>query len=182
MNPKIARADVVPVRQRTQFSCMASSMTMALRALGYDTEEDEVNRVMGCRPMQGASWEDALATAQHYGVRGTLVVPATLTQVRAWTDAGSPVMIGWNPEGREWSHASLVFDVTDGEVFVADPNIPNPTETVRVLSHNEFYGKWYEKAPRYLIRRPALALEREIDPAGRPLSAARVVRAALRNR
>ena len=44
---KIARADVTPLRQRSQYSCMAASMTMCLKALGYDTDEDQVNRVMG---------------------------------------------------------------------------------------------------------------------------------------
>lgn len=173
---KKARANVTPVRQRSQFSCMAASMAMALNALGYETTEDEVNKVMGAKPMEGASWEQALATAQHYGCRGTLVVPATLNQIKAWTDAGNPVMIAWNPEGRDWSHASVVFDVVEGDggsymVHVADPNIPNPNQTVRVVSEEDFYKKWSEKWPYYLVRRPALCIEREITPEGRQIMA-----------
>ena len=49
---KTARAKVEPVRQRTQFTCMATSLTMCLRALGHDVGEDEVNRVMGAKPMK----------------------------------------------------------------------------------------------------------------------------------
>ena len=97
--PKTARANVEPVRQRTQYSCMSASMAMCLRALGFDVTEDEVNDVMGARPMRGASWESALACAQHYGCRATLVMPTMVSQLKAWTDAGVPVMIGWNPEG-----------------------------------------------------------------------------------
>lgn len=180
---KHAAAAVIPVRQRTQYSCMAASMAMALNALGIQTTEDEVNRVMGCAPMQGASWEEALACAQHYGVRGTLVVPATLAQLKAWTDAGSPVMIGWNPEGRDWSHASLVFDVSpEGLVSVADPNIPDPDQTVRLVPREEFYRKWAEKWPRYMVRRPALALEREVSPEGRQVTAGAKERRSLRDR
>ncbi len=174
---KTAAASLVPVRQRTQFTCMASSMSMCLGALGLrDCSEDTVNRVMGAAPMRGAAWEQALATAQHYGVRATLTVPATLSQVKEWTDAGKPVMIGWNPEGREWSHASVIFDVqpcpTHGfMVHVADPNCPDPEQTVRVVPKGEFYAKWYEKFPNYLVRRPALMLEREVTPEGRQVMA-----------
>lgn len=76
-------------------------------------------------------------------------------------------MIAWNPEGREWSHASLVFDVDrEGNVWVADPNIPDPEETIRVVPKKEFYGKWFEKWPNYLVRRPAMAIEREITSEG----------------
>lgn len=168
---KVAKAPVEPIRQRTQYSCMATSMTMCLRALGHDCNEDEVNRVMGARPMQGASWENALACAQHYGCRATLTTPATVEQLKAWTDQGIPIMIAWNPEGRDWSHASVVFDVDDdGNVWVADPNIPDPSETVRVVSRAEFYKKWFEKWPNYLVRRPACAIEREITPDGRQVN------------
>jgi uncharacterized protein YidB (DUF937 family) len=169
---KTARANVTPVRQRTQFSCMAASMSMALKALQIHCTEDEAADVMGVRPMRGATWEDALAAAQHFGCRGTLVVPATLAQLKEWTDAGDPVLIAWNPEGREWSHASVVFDVDDeGNVSVADPNIPNPEETVRVMAKNDFYARWAEKWPRYMVRRPALRLSREITPEGRQVMA-----------
>ena len=171
---KTAKANVTPVRQRTQYSCMACSMSMALRALGFDTNEDEVNKVMGAAPMKGAAWEQALATAQHYGCRATLTVPATLKQIKEWTDAGIPVMIAWNPEGRDWSHASLVFDVDDDwNVHVADPNIPDPDETVRVVSKAEFYKKWFEKFPNYLVRRPACAIEREVTIEGKQVLAAK---------
>lgn len=167
MSTKTAKANVVPVRQRTQYSCMSASMAMCLRALGHEVTEDEVNQVMGARPMRGAAWEQALACAQHYGCRATLTMPCTVEQLKQWTDAGIPVMIAWNPEGRDWSHASVVFDVDDEmNVYVADPNIPNPKKTVRVVSEDEFYGKWSEKFPDYLVRRPACAIEREITVNG----------------
>lgn len=170
MGSKTARASVEPVRQRTQYSCMAASMAMCLRANDHNVTEDEVNAVMGARPMKGAAWEQALATAQHYGCRATLTMPATVEQLKAWTDQGVPIMIAWNPEGRPWSHASVVFDVDDDlNVYVADPNIPNPKETVRVVSENDFYGKWYEKFPDYLVRRPACAIEREVTEVGQQI-------------
>lgn len=173
MPAKLAKADITPVRQRTQFSCLAASMSMALKCHGQGhCDEDTVNKVMGAQPMRGASWEQALACAQHYGMRGTLTSPCTLKQLKAWTDAGVPVLIAWNPEGREWSHASLVFDVDDDEnVHVADPNIPDPDQTVRVVPKAEFYAKWYEKWPNYLVRRPAMAIEREITQDGRQVMA-----------
>jgi hypothetical protein len=188
MSVKTAKADVAPVRQRTQYTCMSTSMMMCLKALGHDLTEDEVNRVMGARAMKGASWEQALACAQHYGCRATLTMPSTVKQLKAWTDKGTPVMIAWNPEGRDWSHASTVFDVTEslpnplpadatiiGDrtdkstrwVWVADPNLPNPEKTHRIVSEDEFYGKWYEKWPDYLVRRPACAIEREITADGK---------------
>lgn len=172
MQPRNATAKVTPVRQRSQYTCMAASVMMCLRANGVQTDEDTVNLVMGAQPMKGASWEDALAAAQHYGMRATLVCPATLRQVKEWTDRGIPVMISWNPEGREWSHASVIFDVADDlTVSIADPNIPDPDETVRVVPKDEFYKKWYEKWPHYLVRREALAIEREITPDGRQVIA-----------
>lgn len=176
MAVKIARAEVRPRRQRTQYSCMSCSMAMCLTANGLETDEDTVNEVMGARPMRGAAWEQALACAQHYGMRATLTVPATLAQVKAYTDRGVPVMIAWNPEGREWSHASVVVDVVPDDthgfmVHVADPNIPDPEQTIRIVTKDDFYRKWYEKWPSYLVRRPAMAIEREITPEGRQVMA-----------
>ena len=170
-----ARANVNPIRQRSQFSCVATSTCMALNAVGVKCNEDQVNEVIGAKPMQGARWEEVLACAQYFGCRATLTTPATLTQVKAWTDQGKPVLIAWNPEGRDWSHASLIFDVTGEKgnyiVHVADPNIPNPDKTTREVPEDEFYSKWYEKWPNYLVRRPALMIEREIDEGGRQLMA-----------
>ena len=175
-NNRIAKANVNPVRQRTQYSCVSASTAMALNALGFDTSEDEVQKVIGAKPMQGARWEEVLACLQHYGCRGTLVVPSTLKQVKGWTDLGKPVLISWNPEGREWSHASLVFDVVekpDGtmDVYVADPNIPDPDQTVRIVDSSTFYSKWSEKWPNYMVRRPALMVDREINTEGRQVMA-----------
>lgn len=179
---KTARADITPIRQRTQYTCMSASMCMALGAQGMATDEDTVNKVMGCKPMQGASWEQALACAQHFGMRATLVTPCALTTLKGWTDRGVAVMIAWNPEGRDWSHASVVFDVTEEGIHVADPNIPDPDQTVRIIPREEFLKKWFEKWPNYLVRRPALAIEREITPDGRQVmassSASRIVGAS----
>jgi hypothetical protein len=151
---------------------MATSLTMCLKALGHeDIDEDEVNRVMGARPMKGARWEEAMAAAQHYGCRATLISPCTIPQLKEWTDQGVPVMISWNPEDRDWSHASVVFDVTDGVVHVADPNIPDPNETVRAIPESEFYGMWGEAWSNYIVRRVAMAIDREITPDGRQVQA-----------
>ena len=172
-----ASAPLNPKRQRSQYTCMATSLSMCLEALGIqDAGEDAVNRVMGAAPMQGASWEQAFAAAQHYGARTTLICPATLAQVKEYTDRGIAVMIAWNPEGRPWSHASVIFDVTEDSVSVADPNIPDPDQTVRIVPKAEFYGKWYEKFPDYLVRRPAMAVEREISPEGRQMVASKVAK------
>jgi ABC-type bacteriocin/lantibiotic exporter with double-glycine peptidase domain len=181
---KTSRAPVEAVRQRTQFTCMATSLAMCLKALGHDADEDEVNQVMGAKPMKGARWEEAMAAAQHYGCRATLVSPCTIPQLKEWTDAGIPVMISWNPEGRDWSHASVVFDITDGMVHVADPNIPDPNETVRVIPESEFYGMWGEAWSNYIVRRVAMAIDREITPDGRQKQASpiKVARRALKGR
>lgn len=166
---KSARANVTPKRQRSQYSCMATSLAICLEALGVDTNEDEVNRVIEARPLQGAAWEEAIAAAQYYGCKATLVCPCSVQQMKTWTDQGLPVMIAWNPEGRDWSHASVVYDVDDNlNVHVADPNIPDPDETTRIMPKGEFYRKWFEKWSRYLVRRPAMMIEREINEQGIP--------------
>jgi hypothetical protein len=151
---------------------MATSLSMALESCGIVADEDTVNKVMGAAPMQGASWEMAFAAAQHFGARITFICPATLAQVKAYTDKGVAVMIAWNPEGRPWSHASVIKDVDDeGNVTIADPNIPDPDVLTRTMPKAEFYGKWYEKAESYLVRRPAMAVEREVSPEGRQMVA-----------
>lgn len=172
-----AKVDVAQLRQQTQYTCCATSIAAALRAHGKNVSEDDVNRVLDASPMAGASWEAMLATVQYFGCRGTLVVPATPRMLKAWTDAGVPVVIAWNPDGRPWSHASTVYDVVEGAdgkltVYVMDPNIPNPTETTRVLGEDEFCQKWGEKVSESLImRRPAMAVEREVTPDGRQVMA-----------
>jgi len=171
-NSKTAAAAVNPVRQRTQYTCMATSLMMCLNAFDRDLDEDTVNQVMGAAPMRGAAWENVIAASQHFGFRTVMITPCTVTQLKKWTDQGIPVMIAWNPEGRDWSHASVVFDVdSDGIVSVADPNIPNPEETVRKVTTDEFYHKWFEKWPDYLVRRPACAVMPEITSDGRQVMA-----------
>jgi hypothetical protein len=173
MPAKIAKADVALIRQETQFSCCAASIASALKAHGKDMTEAGVNKVLGASPMGGATWEAMLATVQYFGLRGTLVVPSTIAQLKAWTDAGIPVVIAWNPEGRPWSHASTVFHVDDDHtVHIMDPNIPDPSETVRVVPKAEFYKKWYEAiGDKLIVRRPAMAVEREVTVDGRQVMA-----------
>jgi len=173
MRSVTARAKVPGLRQETQFTCMSASLCGALRAWGKPVTEADVNKVLRCQAMRGATWEEALATAQYFGMRGTLVVPATLEMLRDWTSRGIPVMIAWNPEGRPWSHASTVYDVDeDDNVYVMDPNIPDPSRTTRVVPKDQFYKLWSEKVNDSLIvRRPALAIEREITPEGRQVMA-----------
>lgn len=177
MSDKVARADVAQLRQTTQFTCCATSITSALHALGKKFTEDDVNKVLGAAPMAGATWEAMLATVQYFGCRGTLVVPATPRMLKEWTDQGIPVVIAWNPEGRPWSHASTVFDVTEGPdgkllIHVMDSNIPNPDETTRVMDADTFCQKWGEKVSDTLIvRRPAMAVTLEVSPAGRQMVA-----------
>lgn len=174
-----ARANVTPIRQMTQFTCVSTSTCMALNALGVKCTEEQVNEIIGAKPMQGSRWEEVLACAQYFGCRATLTTPATLTQVKEWTDQGKPVLIAWNPEGRDWSHASLIFDVTGEKgnyiVHIADPNIPNPDKTIREVCEDEFYSKWFEKWPNFLVRRPALMIDREITPEGRQVMASSIV-------
>ena len=44
MSDKVARADVAQLRQTTQFTCCATSITSALHALGKKYTEDDVNK------------------------------------------------------------------------------------------------------------------------------------------
>lgn len=177
MSIKKARADVAHIRQTTQFTCCAASIASALRALGKNVTEDDVNRVLGAQPMRGASWEQMLATVQYFGCRGALVVPATPLMLKSWTDRGNPAVIAWNPEDRPWSHASVVFDVVsrpDGvlDVHIMDPNIPNPSRTVRVMDEDAFCQKWGEKmSDTMILRRPAMLVSLEVTPGGRQVVA-----------
>ena len=202
---KRAKAKVDPIRQRTQYTCVATSILMALRALGKDLNEDQVNRILGAEPKKGARWEEALATIQYFGCRGTLTAPSTLGQIKDWTDKGLPVLIAWNPEGRPWSHASVVFHVEQGPpetwaedvgddaqiqgsgegmyVWVADPNIPNPSKMYRIVHEQEFYEKWGEDWGDFIVRRPALVVSVEVDAGGRQVMASdKTARVVVNNR
>jgi hypothetical protein len=167
---KKAKADVRPRRQKTQYTCMATSLAMCFSALGHDISEDSINKVLGAEALHGAGWEQALNTAQYFGKRCVFVMPCTIEQLKEWTDQGIPVLIAWNPEGRPWSHASVVFDVSkDMEtISIADPNIPDPDVLFREIPKDEFYKKWFENAGNYLIRRPAIAVFNEVDEKGMP--------------
>ena len=199
MADKVARAEVAQIRQTTQFTCCATSITSALHALGKPLTEDDVNKVLGAAPMAGATWEAMLATVQYFGCRGTLVVPCTPRMLKDWTDKGIPVVIAWNPEGRPWSHASTVYNVTEGPpdevpghctlegsgtglyVWVADSNIPNPSKTTRIVHEDSFCQRWGEKVSDTLIvRRPAMSIEREVTVGGRQVMASQKTTPASR--
>jgi len=163
---------------------MAASLAACLKAHGKAQTEADVNLVMGAGAMRGATWEDLTAAAQYFGLRSTLVVPSTVNQLREWTDRGTPVVIAYNPEGRPWSHASVVFDVTgegsDTMVHIMDPNIPDPDETVRVMPKSAFYKVWGEPlGEKMIVRRPACAIEREVTPEGRQVMASKKPEADL---
>ena len=170
---KSAKANVNPKRQRTQYSCMTTSVSMCLQALGAEhADEDTVNKTLGALPMRGACWEQALACCNHYGFRSTLIVPATLPQLKEYTNQGFPIVIAYNPEGKDWSHASVIFDIDDElNVHIADPNMADPDETVRVMSKSDFYKVWSEPYNGYTIRRPAMIIQPEISKDGRQLLA-----------
>lgn len=181
---KSSKAGVAFRRQETQYSCCAASIAAALKAHGKDVTEAGLNKVLGASPMGGATWEAMLATVQYFGLRGTLVVPSTIAQLKTWTDAGIPVIIAWNPEGRPWSHASCVFDVDDDHtVHIMDPNIPDPNETVRIVPKAEFYSKWGEAiGDNLIVRRPAMAIEREITVDGRQVQAGKKELRSMKDR
>ena len=170
---KSAKANVIPKRQRTQYSCMTTSVSMCLQALGAEhADEDTVNKTLGAMPMRGACWEQALACCNHYGFRSTLIVPATLPMLKQYTDQGFPIIIAYNPESKDWSHASVIFDIDDElNVHIADPNMADPDETVRVMSKGDFYKVWCEPYNGYTIRRPAMVIQPEISKDGRQLLA-----------
>lgn len=173
MKHKKARANVPGLRQQTQYTCMATSLTAAFKAYGKEVSETDVNKVLGAAAKRGARWEEVLNTCQYFGMRGTLVVPATLGMLKTWTDAGIPVLIAWNPEDRPWSHASVVIEVDESEnIHIMDPNIPDPDEFFRVVPKSDFYKKWGEDWGDFIVRRPALAITREIDESGRQVLAA----------
>lgn len=165
---KYAKANVPGLRQDTQYTCCAVALTSCLIGLGKDLTQKQVNDVMGAAPNRGASWEEVCATAQYFGARATLMVPCSIPILKSWTDQGIPAIIAWNPEGRPWSHASVVFDVDDDFVYIMDSNIPDPEKTERVIPHSDFYSKWSEKYnEKLLIRRPACAIELEVSPNGK---------------
>lgn len=167
---KSAKANVPGIRQQTQYTCMAASVAACCQVFGKNVDENLVNKVLGASAMRGARWEEALATFQYFGLRGHLIVPGTLPMIKEFTDSGLPVMIAWNPEGRPWSHASVVYDVTDTEVYIMDPNCPDATATTRVCTHAEFSSKWVEKfSDSLLIRRPCLVVTREVSESGAAL-------------
>ena len=170
---KEAKANVIPKRQRTQYSCMTASVSMCLQALGHpNADEDTVNKTLGALPMRGACWEQALACCNHYGFRSTLIVPATLPLLKQYTDQGFPIVIAYNPEGKDWSHASVIFDIDDDlNVHIADPNMADPDDTVRVMSKGAFYKVWNEPYNGYTIRRPAMIIQPEISSDGHQLLA-----------
>ncbi len=167
------KVNIKPIRQQTQFTCVSASISMALNSLGFQTTEADIDQLVQAQPMDGADWVKIISCLQHFGCRSNLVVPSTVNQIKNWTDQGKPVLISWNPESKPWSHASVVFDVQTDQsgitkVFVADPNIPDPNQTVRVVPSEIFYRKWVEKDALPNIRRPALFIEREIDRNGHP--------------
>jgi len=168
-----SKVNIKPIRQQTQFTCVSASLSMALNSLGFQTTEADIDQLVQAQPMEGADWVKIISCLQHFGCRSNLVVPSTVNQIKNWTDQGKPVLISWNPENKPWSHASVVFDVQTDQsgstkVFVADPNIPIPDQTVRVVPSEIFYRKWVEKDALPNIRRPALFIEREIDRNGHP--------------
>lgn len=182
MSVKLGSVAVQPKAQPNQYSCCTTSLSISLISLGFSEKEcnvERVNDVLGAMPLHGASWDQVAGAASHFGCRAVLVVPCTLKMVRKWTDAGIPVIASWTKPGVSWSHASVIFDVTDTQVFLADPNVENPDKLTRVFTHDEFYEKWYEMSPQgYKIRRPAMAIMPEITPDGRQMIASQTKRAS----
>lgn len=172
---KKAKAEVRELRQQTQYTCCAASLASAFHCLDKeDITEKEINKVLQCAPGQGASWNDILRCCQYFGIRGELMIPCTLQTIKDWLNRKLPIIIGWNPEGRPWSHASVLYDIdANDNVYIMDPNIPDPTQTTRILPKEKFYSLWYEKDGDYVVRRPAMLLSQEVDINGRQVLASK---------
>lgn len=170
MISKTAAAIVSEIRQQTQFTCCAASITACLKFFEKDLTEKDVNRVLQARPKRGARWEEIMGCLQYFGMRGTLKIPCDLDRLKRWTDKGCPAIIGWTPHGRDWAHASVVCDVDpDKGVLVMDPNSANTKRTLRWWSYDDFSDKWYEgngKDGNILVRRPACKVDMEVSGSG----------------
>jgi hypothetical protein len=56
-----------------------------------------------------------------------------------------------------------------------DPNIPNPSRTVRVMDEDAFCQKWGEKmSDTMILRRPAMLVSLEVTPGGRQVVASSI--------
>lgn len=164
---KLAKALVPVIRQQTQFTCCAASISACMKFFDKPYDEDAVNKVLKCSPKRGASWEEILICLQYFGMRGSLTIPCDFNLLKKWTDEGCPAIIGWNPQGRPWSHASVVCDVdTEKGVLVMDPNSINTSKTLKWWSFDDFSERWYESANDTVIRRPACKIEREVTTDG----------------
>jgi ABC-type bacteriocin/lantibiotic exporter with double-glycine peptidase domain len=167
MLSKIAKAIVPIIRQQTQFTCSAVSISACLQFFDKPYNEDDVNRVLKCVPKKGASWEEILLCLQYFGMKGELIVPCNFKILKEWTDNGNPAIIGWNPQGRPWSHASVVCDVSKSKgILIMDPNSVNTDKTLKWWSFDDFSDRWYEKSGDFVVRRPALKVSKEVGVNG----------------
>ncbi|MEK7113029.1 MAG: cysteine peptidase family C39 domain-containing protein [Patescibacteria group bacterium] len=147
---------IKPYEQRFKFSCGPSSLLIAYQSLGVEYDEARLVTEIGT-DITGTSWEEMLLHPLRMGLKAELRGNSTWNELKRDFRRGV-LIVGWsvNFPDTPSEHFSVVRDITDDLIELADPGIPIKDQP-NIMEKEEFLVKWQgevDKRIYLLIRRP----------------------------
>lgn len=131
--------DITPYRQTRDGYCGPASLKMLLRFHGVDQHEEYLAGLSGCSNEDGVDVGGLARAVEQFGFQAIIRQMASLDDLKYWVVARrTPVIVDW------WSgtcgHYSVVVDVTDEEISLADPEMG----AIRSWSWERWHPLWFD--------------------------------------
>jgi ABC-type bacteriocin/lantibiotic exporter with double-glycine peptidase domain len=126
-------------KQETDFSCGPASLKMVLGHFGLEKEERELIELTGAQAGLGCHPTTIVNAAKKLGFDAEYVDHSSLDEIKERMDKGEMIIVDWfSPEVN--GHYSVVVEVTDGNITLANPTHGDYT----VMTHSDFLNHWFE--------------------------------------
>lgn len=149
---KLAKVDVKPYQQETQWTCSAACLTAVLRYYGIPTSERKCGVYIKVRKNKGAETTDIVNAAKAMGYE-SYEKSFTLDEARDLTDKGTPIICDIQSFTKPGAgHYVVLVGIEGDRVYLMDPNTKGNS---RELSLSEFRDRWFDyemKPPHKLMK------------------------------
>ena len=122
--------------------CGPSSLKILLSHYGKEFTEDELAKICNATTEEGTDHVGLISGLKEIGEHPIAKERTTIDDLRYYVERETPVIVGWYSEyGEPDFHYSVVYDVTEEEISMVDPERDEKTVT---MSIEDFEKVWYD--------------------------------------
>lgn len=128
------------VKQKADHLCGPACLESLLGFYGVQAAQEELATLCGTSEADGTPPEHLARGLSALGFSMQERTGATWEELRALTEQGTPVLVGWFTDFEEPGdeHYSIAYNVTDTDIYMMDPEIGGE----RVLPKEDFLRRW----------------------------------------